>query len=85
MKKSSKIFKFTLQKPDNFPFIILEEWAHKVAAQIIKFLLNLSKEILLYKYKPQNLGGENYGYLQRGCLTSATLKALKKNLAGHYS
>lgn len=27
----------------NFPFIIMEEWAYEVA-QVIKFLLNISKE-----------------------------------------
>lgn len=43
-KKTSKIFKFTLQKPDNFPFVITEERACEIVAWVIKFLLNLSKE-----------------------------------------
>lgn len=33
-----------ITKPDKFPFIITEEWAYEVAAQVIKFLLNPSKE-----------------------------------------
>lgn len=43
-KKTSKIFTFTSQKPGNFPFRIMEEQPYEVAARVIKFLLNLSKE-----------------------------------------
>lgn len=43
-EKTSKIFKFPLPNPGNFPFIITEEWAYEVAAWVIHFLLNLLKE-----------------------------------------
>lgn len=33
-----------ITKPDKFPFVITEEWVDEVAAQVIKFLLNPSKE-----------------------------------------
>lgn len=43
-EKTSKIFKFPLQKPGNFPFIKTEERPYEVAAWVINFLLNLLKE-----------------------------------------
>lgn len=53
-----------LQKPDNLPFIIMEEWAYEVA-WVIKFLLNISKETFGLVNINQRIYGGKIIYVNR--------------------